>query len=73
MASSVAESNSDGFPPLNEHVYAVHLRRNQDLVARLQEAETTLDANRLRRVPENMDKRPPRTPLVTRGADVLII
>jgi hypothetical protein len=61
IASSVAGSNSDGFfflwGHLKEQVYTVPPRTIEDLVARLQAAVTTVDANMLRRVPENAVRR----------------
>jgi hypothetical protein len=47
MASSVAGSNADIFlwGHLKEQVYAVPPRTIEDLVARLQAAVTTVDAN----------------------------
>jgi hypothetical protein len=50
MDSSVAGTDSDDFflwRHLKEHVYAVPHRTIEDLVARLQEAVTTVDANML--------------------------
>jgi hypothetical protein len=53
VAFSVAGSNSNGFFPVGKEVYAVPSWTIEDLVARLQTAVTTVDANMLLRVREN--------------------